>query len=112
MVRPRKQAADRGDVFHALADPTRRRVLELLSAGEQSVQDLAGHFPSSFAAVSQHLQTLHDAGLVQRREAGRRRLYTIDRAGLAGARAWIDGLAGFWDDAIDRLEAHLDDDER
>lgn len=110
MARPHKQATDTGDVFQALADPHRRQMLAYLAAGERGVQDVAGQFPISLAAVSQHLQILHQAGLVTRREAGRRRLYCVDPAGLAAVRTWIDGLARFWESAIDRLEAHLDDD--
>jgi DNA-binding transcriptional ArsR family regulator len=112
MARPRKHVDDTRDVFVALADPTRRRALELLSAGERSVQDLADHFPMSLAAVSQHLQVLHAAGLVKRREAGRRRIYVVDRGGLASVANWLEGLAIYWDDALDRLEAHLDDNAR
>jgi DNA-binding transcriptional ArsR family regulator len=66
----------------------------------------------SMAAVSQHLQVLHAAGLVQRREAGRRRLYAIDRAGIASVHGWLENLARFWSGALDRLERHLDDDSR
>jgi DNA-binding transcriptional ArsR family regulator len=109
MARPRRQVDDARDVFVALADRSRRRALELLAAGEKSVQDLADHFPMSLAAVSQHLQVLHAAGLVKRREVGRRRLYAINRDGLASASDWIEGLARFWGGALDRLERHLDD---
>jgi DNA-binding transcriptional ArsR family regulator len=109
MTRPRRQVDDARDVFEALADRSRRRALELLAGGEKSVQDLANHFPMSLAAVSQHLQVLHAAGLVKRREVGRRRLYAINRDGLASARDWIEGLARFWGGALDRLERHLDD---
>lgn len=109
MARPHKPTTDSGDVFQALADPNRRRLLAYLAAGERGVQDVAGNFPISIAAVSQHLQILHTAGLVRRREAGRQRLYSVDPAGLDTVRAWIDGLARFWEAAVDRLEAHLDD---
>jgi DNA-binding transcriptional ArsR family regulator len=109
MTRPRKHVDDARDVFEALADRSRRRALELLAAGEKSVQDLADHFPMSLAAVSQHLQVLHAAGLVKRRDVGRRRLYAINRDGLVSARDWIESLARFWDGALDRLERHLDD---
>ena len=110
MARPRKLPTDHGDAFQALADPTRRRLLETLNAtGEHSVQDLADQFPVSFAAISQHLRILHDAGLLKRREAGRHRLYTVDPAGFEPVRAWVEGLAQFWDSAVDRLERHLDE---
>src|SRR5262245_28512955 len=112
MARPRIRPAETGDVFKALADPNRRRALELLAGGESSVQDLARHFPMSVAAVSQHLRVLHGAGLVTRRNAGRRRLYSIDRKGLVPIRTWVEELAQFWEDALDRLESHLDDDAR
>ncbi|HEY7551928.1 MAG TPA: metalloregulator ArsR/SmtB family transcription factor [Hyphomicrobiaceae bacterium] len=108
MSRPRKHVDEAPDVFDALADRSRRRALELLAAGEKSVQDLTDHFPMSLAAVSQHLQVLHAAGLVKRREVGRRRLYAINRDGLVSARDWIESLARFWDGALDRLERHLD----
>src|SRR5262245_59000428 len=104
MTRPRKHVDDTRDVFGALAQPSHRRALDLLHAGEKSVQDLADHFPVSLAAVSQHLQVLHAAGLVKRRDVGRRRLYAIDRDGLVSARDWIESLARFWDGALDRLE--------
>ena len=110
MPRPRKRSQQTRDAFGALADPHRRRALELLSSGEKSVQDLAKHFPMSLAAVSQHLQVLHAAGVVKRREAGRQRLYAIDRAGLASAHSWLAGLLHFWEGALDRLEANLDQD--
>jgi DNA-binding transcriptional ArsR family regulator len=112
MSRPRKREDEPPDAFVALAEPSRRRALELLAAGEKSVQELGRHFPMSLAAVSQHLQVLHSAGLVKRREAGRQRLYSIDRAGLDSVGSWIETLAQFWTEALDRLEAHLDDDTR
>jgi DNA-binding transcriptional ArsR family regulator len=112
MARPRRHADESRDAFYALADPNRRRALELLATGEKCVQDLADHFPVSLAAVSQHLQVLHAAGLVQRREAGRRRLYAIDRSGIASVHSWLEDLARFWGEAFDRLERHLDDDTR
>src|SRR5262245_53530326 len=112
MSRPRKHEDEMPDAFGALAEPSRRRALELLAGGEKSVQELGQHFPMSLAAVSQHLQILHSAGLVKRREAGRRRLYSIDRAGLASVHNWLEGLSQFWNGALNRLEAHLDDDNR
>ncbi|HKU99069.1 MAG TPA: metalloregulator ArsR/SmtB family transcription factor [Vineibacter sp.] len=110
MARPHKPTTETGDVFQALADPNRRQLLAYLAAGERGVQDVASYFPISIAAVSQHLQILHTAGLVRRREAGRRRLYSVDPDGLGAVRTWIDGLTRFWETAVDRLEAHLDDD--
>jgi DNA-binding transcriptional ArsR family regulator len=112
MARPRKHADEANDAFAALAEPSRRRALELLAGGEKSVQDLARHFPMSLAAVSQHLHVLHGAGLVTRREDGRRRLYSLDRAGFASVRNWLDDIARFWDGALTRLAAHLEDEAK
>ncbi len=82
--------------FTALGDPTRRRILELLAEGEQSVgtlrAGLVADHPVSQPAVSQHLRVLRDSGLVTARADGNRRLYALDRAGLAEAAAWLDWL--------------------
>jgi DNA-binding transcriptional ArsR family regulator len=112
MSRPRKRVSEPHDAFSAIAEPSRRRALELLAGGEKSVQDLARHFPVSLAAISQHLQVLHAAGLVKRRELGRQRLYAVNYSGLDQVRNWLEDLARFWEGALARLEAHLDEDTR
>ncbi|MEO6511426.1 MAG: metalloregulator ArsR/SmtB family transcription factor [Nocardioides sp.] len=82
--------------FEALGDATRRRILVLLAAGERPAGELVtalrDHLPISQPAVSQHLRTLLDAGLVTVRAEGRRRAYAVDPAGLAGVRTWLAGL--------------------
>jgi DNA-binding transcriptional ArsR family regulator len=82
--------------FEALGEPVRRRVLELLAAGEQPagalVAALQAQAPISQPAVSQHLRVLRDAGLVTVRADGTRRIYSLDRAGVDAARTWLDGL--------------------
>ena len=80
-----------------LADPTRRSIFERLADGPQAVGDLAGHFPVSRPAVSQHLRVLKDAGLVTDRADGRRRLYAVDPRGIEDMREWLDR---FWDRAL------------
>jgi DNA-binding transcriptional ArsR family regulator len=82
----------------ALADPTRRRVFEKLSAGPQSVGALARGLPVSRPAVSQHLRVLKAAGLVADRSEGTRRVYSIDPHGLGALRKWLDQ---FWDTALE-----------
>jgi DNA-binding transcriptional ArsR family regulator len=82
----------------ALADPTRRRVFEKLSAGPKSVGALARGLPVSRPAVSQHLRVLKDAGLVADRPEGTRRVYYIDPHGLGALRKWLDQ---FWGAALD-----------
>ena len=86
----------------AIADPTRRRIFELLSAAPCSVGELADQVPVSRPAVSQHLRALVDSGLVTVAPEGRRRIYRADPAGLAPVRAWLEAqweraLAGFED---------------
>ena len=80
-----------------LADPTRRRVFERLRAGARPVNALAAGLPVSRPAVSQHLKALRDAGLVDERSEGARRIYSIRREGLRELRDWLDP---FWDDAL------------
>ncbi|MEM8923047.1 MAG: metalloregulator ArsR/SmtB family transcription factor [Actinomycetota bacterium] len=96
-------AAERA--LNVLHDPTRRRVLELLRSGEQSVRQLTDQLDVTQPAVSQHLRVLKDAELVAVRPQGARRLYRIDPDGLGAIRAWVDS---FWDDALTAFADHLD----
>jgi len=97
-------------LFPALADPTRRRVLERLAAGPLSVGEIARGLPVSRPAVSQHLKVLKQAGLVADQAAGTRRVYHIDPHGLGALRAWLDQ---FWGGALaafkDQVEADQED---
>jgi DNA-binding transcriptional ArsR family regulator len=88
----------------ALADPTRRGILEALNKGPSAVGALAEKLPVSRPAVSQHLKVLKGAGLVEERSEGVRRIYSLRREGLAELRDWMDT---FWDDALEafRIEA-------
>jgi DNA-binding transcriptional ArsR family regulator len=88
-------------VLHALADPTRRSVLELLRNGPLAVGDIAAHLPVSRPAVSQHLRVLKEAGLVRDRREGTRRVYGIAPEGLAGLRDYLDR---FWTRAMAAFE--------
>jgi DNA-binding transcriptional ArsR family regulator len=86
-----------GNALNALADPTRRRVLESLRAGPRAVGEIAQGMTVSRPAVSQHLKVLKEAGLVTDRPEGTRRVYYLDPKGLAPLRAWLDQ---FWDQAL------------
>ena len=88
------------DSLSALADPTRRLVLETLARAPSPVGVLAGQLPVSRPAVSQHLRVLSDAGLVQVRGEGTRRIYAVRPEGLAELRAYLDR---FWDDVMSRF---------
>jgi DNA-binding transcriptional ArsR family regulator len=85
-------------VISALADPTRRAVLEKLREGPRPVGEIARGLPVTRPAVSQHLKVLKDAGLVADRSLGTRRIYYIDPEGLGAMRAWLDR---FWESALD-----------
>jgi DNA-binding transcriptional ArsR family regulator len=91
-------------ILSALGDPTRRQVFERLRSGARSVAALARELPVSRPAVSQHLKILKDAGLVRDEAVGTRRLYCLDRDGLAGLKAWLDG---FWDQGQDAYRAEI-----
>jgi len=86
-----------GTVLIALADPTRRSILERLRAGELAAGEVGRELPISQPAVSKHLRTLREAGLVHERREGTRRIYAVDQAGLAELRTWLEG---FWGEAL------------
>ncbi len=92
-------------VFQALADPTRRALLDRLAAGEATVGQLSEPLPLSFAAVSKHLGVLERAGLVTREARGRERVCRIDPAALNDALAWLEFHERFWTGRLDALEA-------
>jgi DNA-binding transcriptional ArsR family regulator len=85
------------NALSVLADPTRLRVFERLRDGPKPVNAVAAGLPVSRPAVSQHLKILKDAGLVEERSEGARRIYSVRPAGLADLREWLDG---FWGDAL------------
>ncbi|MHB8573733.1 MAG: ArsR/SmtB family transcription factor [Dehalococcoidia bacterium] len=95
-------------VFEAIADPTRRRILDLLAEGESPVLDLAAPFAISRPAVSQHLRVLREAGLVSERRVGRQRLYRLQAEPLAEVDLWLRGYRRFWQQRIRALGAYLD----
>ena len=95
------------DRFVALADPTRRRIVELLGSGERTAGAIGEGFPISAPAISQHLKTLRDAGLVRVRVEGQRRIYSLDPEGFAEMEAWFAKMRGFWSGRLDALEQEL-----
>jgi DNA-binding transcriptional ArsR family regulator len=93
----------------ALAEPRRRRILSLVRDGELSAGAIAAHFEISRPAVSQHLTVLREAGLVDERRNGTRRLYRARPEGLAELKAFLDG---FWDDRLEVLKREAEREER
>ncbi|WP_349269533.1 putative transcriptional regulator, ArsR family protein [Mycolicibacterium parafortuitum] len=93
--------------YAALADPTRRRLLEALRDGDARITDLAEPLPMSFAGVSRHVAVLEAAGLVQREVRGREHWLSLRPDGLTVAQRWIDEQAEFWSARADALAARL-----
>jgi DNA-binding transcriptional ArsR family regulator len=95
-------------IFEALADPTRRAIIERLSRGSASVSELASPFAMSLPAVVQHLQVLEQSGLVTSEKIGRTRTCTIDTGALSLVEKWINDRRMGWEKRLDRLGAFLD----
>lgn len=93
--------------FAALSDPTRRRIVELLSRGERTAGDIVGAFEISAPAISQHLKVLREARLVQMRVDAQRRIYQLNPEGLAEVDAWLRDIRSFWGGRLDDLEREL-----
>jgi DNA-binding transcriptional ArsR family regulator len=99
-------------VFVALADETRRAIVEALAAREQPVGDLVSRFGMSQPAMSRHLRVLREAGLVRVRPDGQRRVYRVDAQGLEAIDAWLASHRRKMARQLDALERHMDADER
>jgi DNA-binding transcriptional ArsR family regulator len=93
--------------FEALADRTRRTIVELLAEGEQSAGELAAAFETSRPAISRHLRVLREHGLVSAREEGRRRVYALEPAPLAELDEWLSHYRSFWTNRLDALDVEL-----
>ena len=101
-------AAVEDRVFQALADPSRRAIFRWLMRGETAVKDLTARFDISQPAVSQHLATLKDAGLVGARREGRRVYYRVEPRGMKPLIDWMAHYRAFWTEHVDRLERLLE----
>jgi DNA-binding transcriptional ArsR family regulator len=106
MVEYKSKMLDR--TFGALADPTRRRLLEQLAVGDECVTDLAKAHSMSLAAVSKHLIVLEKAGLVKRRKQGRVHSLKLEAKPMREAQAWIDRYRKFWEGNLDQFERYLE----
>ena len=105
MVKHSRASLDR--TFAALADPTRRRILQHLSRGDQCVTRLARPHAISLPAVSKHLRVLEEAGLIRRAQSGRVHQMTLRAQPMKQARDWIEKYRAFWEGSFDRLEDYL-----
>ena len=104
----RAPAAD--DVFRAIADPTRRALLDALADGEQTAGKLGAPFEISQPGLSQHLRVLRDAGLVKERKEGRYRVYRLNPKPLRTVHRWVAFYERFWKRRLDALGKHLEQD--
>src|SRR4051812_43957260 len=91
----------------AIADPTRRRIVELLAKGERTAGELVDEFDLSAPAISQHLNVLREAGLVTTRAEGQTRIQTLNPAGLDELGDWLEKTRNFWSQRLDALEREL-----
>jgi DNA-binding transcriptional ArsR family regulator len=97
------------DVFQAIADPTRREIIDLLAEDSMPVNDIAGKFDISRPAVSKHIKILNDCGLVVIHQKGRKRYCRADIQRLQEVMVWLKRYQKFWDQKLDALEALMDD---
>ena len=94
-------------IFSALADPTRRAIIQRLASGEATVTELARPFAISLPAISRHLRVLEGAALVRQERDGQFRRCRLDAEGLYAAAEWLDFYRHFWGESLDRLDEHL-----
>jgi DNA-binding transcriptional ArsR family regulator len=96
------------DAFRAIADPTRRAILDRLRAGPANAGTLAADFRSSRPAVSKHLRVLREARLVTDTKMGRERVYTVNPVPLQSVAGWLEGYRAFWQASLMRLKRNLE----
>ena len=95
-------------VFQAVADPTRRAILDRLRDGSQAVNEIAGRFDVSRPAISKHLRVLLDAGLVSESRDGRNRMYKLNPGPLREVDRWIEQYRGLWAVNLQNLKRHVE----
>jgi DNA-binding transcriptional ArsR family regulator len=106
---PNQQASQLNRVFHGLADPTRRAVLERLSRGPAAVSELSQPFRMALPSFLQHLGVLEECGLVKSRKSGRVRTYQLTPQPLKAAEGWLERQRGHWNRRLDQLDSYLAD---
>ncbi len=97
------------DVFRAIADPTRRAILDRLRAGPARAGALAADFRLSRPAVSKHIKVLRDARLVTHQRSGRERVYRLDPVPLQRVAGWVEGYRAFWHSSFSNLKRYLEE---
>ncbi len=107
MIAAMARAATTTDAFNAVAEPRRRQILEALTGGERSVNELVEALGLAQPQVSKHLRVLREVGLVEVREEGRQRRYRLNGEALKPIHDWVSGLAQTWDERYDALDVVL-----
>jgi DNA-binding transcriptional ArsR family regulator len=102
------QSRERAPVFEAIADPTRRNILERLAAADLPAGDIAAAFPISRPAVSKHLRVLRQAALVCEERHGRRRVYRLNARPLHEVDRWLEHYRAFWEKSLESLKLHVE----
>lgn len=108
-MRAAKKTIPEHDVFRAIADPTRRAILDRLRAGPAPVNALAADFSQSRPAISKHLRVLREARLVSEQRDGRERVYRLSPMPLQSVAGWIEGYRGMWQRNLESLKRYLED---
>jgi DNA-binding transcriptional ArsR family regulator len=106
------QTPELGRVFQALADPTRRAVLERLASGPAAMSDLAQPFRMALPSFAQHLDVLEDCGLVRSSKEGRVRTYRIAPQAMKAAEGWLAKQRALWTRRLDQLDDYLKEQKR
>ena len=95
-------------IFRALADPTRRAILSMLSEGERPIADIASEFQMTRPAVAKHLKILKEGDLIKITEAGRERIHSLNPTPLKTASDWLSFFDQFWDDKLTQLKTQVE----
>jgi DNA-binding transcriptional ArsR family regulator len=109
MIQTVARAATTTDAFNAVAEPRRRQILDLLADGERSVNDLVELLAMPQPQVSKHLRVLREVGLVEVREDGRQRLYSLRAQALQPIHDWVKEYERLWSDRFDLMDAVIED---
>ena len=104
-------AAAKHDVFQAIAEPTRREILRLLTRKDLSIADITSHFQVSRTAIAKHLQVLSDADLVKAEKAGREKIYHLHPEPLTEIQDWLSYYEKFWSNKLSILRYVVENDE-
>lgn len=100
------------DVYRVVAEPNRRKILELLQEEDRAVQALEPHLSITLGAISQHLQLMHRSGLVSRTKRGKQRIYHLEADRLREIDDWLHQFRGFWENRLDRFGEYLDENSK